>query len=489
MRRRDVSVLVASLVALSVLTAGCFRYLHVDTAPIVALSFLLVVLLAAAMARLWVPVTVSLAAVLLFNYFFLEPIGTFYLANPGEWVALAAFLVVSLVASNLSAAARARTAEAIARQRELACLFHVSRDVLAITDTSTAMRQLADSIQRRFGLEFVALCLPSGDEWQIVTAGSRHVPLTPALLVPPTGPPAHTVTIGDTRVHCVPMQRDATSGLLAVAGRPIGPAMLDALAGVAAIAIERARFLEARTAADIARRGEELKSALLASLGHDLRTPLTAIRIAAGNLRTSSQPVDANQAEQIDLIVTEVARLNRHFDNILDMARIETGAIAPAIQWVHPTDIFEAARDQAQTALGGRRLDVRADADDPIQLDPRLTASALARVLENAAQYSPADSTIAVTFEVSSSDLTITVRDHGRGLAPGDLPHLFDRFFRGAESGRRSGGAGMGLSIARGLVEAVHGRIHADNCPDGGARFTIVVPAVRKNATPVETPS
>jgi two-component system, OmpR family, sensor histidine kinase KdpD len=489
MRRRDLAVLGAAIAALCVVTAGYFRYLHVDTTSIAALSFLLIVLLAAATGRLWVPVTVSVAALLLFNYFFLEPVGSLYLADPGEWVALIAFLTVSLVASNLSAAARARTSEAVARQRELACLFDVSRDVLSITDTAQAMRQLAECINRRFGLDFVALCLPNSGTWEIVTAGSRPLRLIPSDLGAASDPHARTIAIDGCTVCLVPLRSDATmQGLLAVAGRPVEPAMLDALAGVAAIAIERGRFLEARTAADIARRGEELKSSLLASLGHDLRTPLTAIRVAAGNLR-ASPTIDANQIEQTDLIVTEVARLNRHFDNILDMARIETGAIAPAEQWVHPTDIFEAARDQALPALRQHRVEVQVETDNLIRLDPRLIASALARVLENAAHYSPAESPIVVALDLSASDLTITVRDQGRGIAPDDLPHLFDRFFRGAESGRRAGGAGIGLSIARGMVEAVHGRIYADNCPGGGARFTIVVPAIRKDAMSIESRS
>jgi signal transduction histidine kinase len=129
---------------------------------------------------------------------------------------------------------------------------------------------------------------------------------------------------------------------------------------------------------------------------------------------------------------------------------------------------------------------VHLETDHLIQVDPRLTASALAHVLENAAQYSPAGSPISVAIDGSPADVTISVRDHGRGIAAADLPHLFDRFFRGAESGRRPGGAGMGLAIARGLIEAAHGRIYAENCADGGARFTLVVPAVRKNALSLE---
>ncbi len=479
--RRDVIVLGASIAALAAVTAAYFIWLHVDTASIAGFTFLLIVLLAAATARLWVPVTVSVMALLVLNYFFLEPVGSLYLAHPGEWVALVAFLTVSLVASKLSAAARARTREAVSRQRELACLFDVSRDILSITDSVHAIRQLAECISRRFDLAFVALCLPDSGEWEIVTAGAAPVALNTAHLGATSERHSRAIQIDGRTVHLVPLQSDATMhGLLAVAGRPVEPAMLDALAGVAAIAIERASFLDERTAADVARRGEELKSALLSSLGHDLRTPLTAIRVAAGNLQAST-PADAARREQTDLIVTEVERLSRHFENILNMARIDTGGIERRVQWVHPDDIVEAACDQAHGALRQRALDVHVDTDELIQLDPRLTASALAHVLENAAQYSPDGARISVRIEVSPRDVTISVRDHGNGIAAGDMPHLFDRFFRGVESGRRPGGAGMGLAIARGLIEAAHGRIFAENCTEGGAKFTLVVPAVTKN--------
>jgi two-component system sensor histidine kinase KdpD len=484
--RRDLITMGASLPALAVITATYFRWLHVDTASIAGFTFLLVVLLAAAAARLWVPVTVSVAAVLLFNYFFLPPVGSFYLVDPGEWVALVAFLTVSLVASKLSAAARARTREALNRQHELACLFDVSRDILSITDSALAIRQLAECISRRFDLDFVALCQPDSGRWEIVTGGPASVGLNTSHLGATSERHSRAIRIDGRTVHLVPLRSDATlHGLLAVAGRTVEPAMLTALAGVAAIAIERARFLDERTAADVARRGEELKSALLASLGHDLRTPLTAIRIAAGNLKTSGS-IDTSRREQTDIIVTEVERLHRHFENILDMARIEAGGIEPAVQWVHPDDIVEAACDQAHPSLRHRRLDVHVNTDDLVQLDPRLTASALARVLENAAQYSPVASRIDVTIDVSNADITIRVRDEGPGIAESDLPHLFDRFFRGAASGRRAGGAGIGLAIARGLIEAAHGRIHAESGPDGGATFTLVVPAVRKHAMSIE---
>jgi K+-sensing histidine kinase KdpD len=243
---------------------------------------------------------------------------------------------------------------------------------------------------------------------------------------------------------------------------------------LSAAARERA-LLEARKAAEVSRKSEELKSALLASLGHDLRTPLTAIGVAASNLQ-ASWLADADRREQADVVLTEVQRLTRLFEDILDMARIDAGAVSTEPQWVHPPQIVEAARENVGRALRQHRLEVSAAADVLVRLDPRLTTAALAQLIENAVRYSPDGSVIDVSIRVADGELVIAVRDRGRGIAPEDLPRLFDRFYRGAPA-RGTTGTGIGLSIARGLLAVEHGRVWAENCVDGGARFTIAVPA------------
>jgi two-component system sensor histidine kinase KdpD len=177
------------------------------------------------------------------------------------------------------------------------------------------------------------------------------------------------------------------------------------------------------------------------------------------------------------LILGEAERLTRLFENILEMARIDAGAIATDRRWAHPSEIIAEARAQVARTLRDHPVRVDVDPDTPLRLDPRLTASALAHVLENAAQYAPPQSAIEVAAQVSDEGLAISVRDHGPGIAPADLPRLFDRFYRGTAVRAQTTGTGMGLSIARGMLAAQHGRIWAENCTDGGARFTIVVPA------------
>jgi two-component system, OmpR family, sensor histidine kinase KdpD len=238
----------------------------------------------------------------------------------------------------------------------------------------------------------------------------------------------------------------------------------------------RADAALARHDADLARKGEELKAALLASLGHNLRTPLTAIRVAASNLQASWLD-EAERREQGELVLAEVERLTRLFENILEMARIDAGAIATEPRWIDPAELVEAARDQVGHTLAHRAVSVTSRGGRLVRIDPRLTAAALSHVLENAAQYTPDTSPIAVHTAVTNAELVLTVRDDGPGIAQADLPRLFDRFFRGGQSRARVSGTGMGLSIARGLLAAEGGRISAENCAGGGAEFTIVVPA------------
>ncbi len=494
----DAVRLTLALLGVAVVTLTLGPWLRISNAATVSTTYLTVVLLVAATSRLRVAIATSIAAMLCLNFFFLPPVGTFTITDPQNWVALVAFLAVSLVASNLSAVARTRTREAVGRRDELARLFDLSRDVLVITDSGEALSVLARSIARRFDLEFVAVAVPRADEWDVFEAGARTIALDRRelsnafaaaqaslefdayartyaghRLVTTDG---HTIRLVPLRVGTKPI------GVLAAAGRPVEAGTLDTLAGVVAIAIERAHFLEERKAGELTRQSEQLKTALLASLGHDLRTPLTAIWVAASNIK-ASELTSADRLEQSDLILAEVERLTRLFQNVLEMARIDAGAIATESRWTHPSEIVAAARDQVEHTLQAHKLEVTIDPDVPVRLDPRLTATALAHLLENAAQYTPPGSTINITARLTDEGLVIEVRDSGPGIAPADLPLVFDRFYRGAASKTRASGTGMGLWIVRRLLAVEHGRVWAENGPDG-AQFTIVVPVAVKETAP-----
>jgi two-component system sensor histidine kinase KdpD len=258
---------------------------------------------------------------------------------------------------------------------------------------------------------------------------------------------------------------------------------------VTAIAIERTQLLEERKEAEIVRRGAELKSALLASLSHDLRTPLTAVTVAANNLDASWLTTEQRR-EQAEIVRLELGRLNRLFRDIVDMARIETNAIAAELEWVQPAEIVEAAARQVEGSLAGHKLEIESGAERAlVRLDPRLTSAALAHLLENAGQYSPPGSPIAVKVTLSSDELQLSVRDYGAGIAREDADHLFERFYRGIEARQQRFGTGMGLAITRGLLAAEGGRVWVENHRDGGAIFTIAVPAENRSAAALEKES
>jgi two-component system, OmpR family, sensor histidine kinase KdpD len=487
----DARGLLVACASVAAVTAGFRLGLNLTNPTSAALIFLLIVLVTAAVCSLWVAVLASIAADLALNYFFMPPVGTLRIADPQNWIALFVFLAVSVIAGKLSTTARARERDATARRDELARLFDLSRDILLTSDNKEAIGQLARYVAARFDLQVAAVCLPHDDGWEVFDGGDVHAGVEDAQLAQALAGAERAqhfdvrarryaghqaLVIGGRPTHLIPLRLGLkTVGLLAVAGRPIEPGTLDAIAGVAAIAIERAQLLEERKSAEIARRSEQLKSALLASLAHDLRTPLTAIGVAASNLQASWLG-DSERRDQSDLILAEVERLARLFQNILEMARIDAGAVAPDIRWVYPLEIVEAARDQIEHTLRDRSIEIDATSDVLVRVDPRLTSSALAQVLENAVHYGRG-SAIAVKLWVSADGLAIRVQDRGPGIAAADLPHLFDRFFRGADAKRRTSGTGMGLAIARGLLAAEQGRIWAENRPDGGAQFSIVVPA------------
>jgi two-component system sensor histidine kinase KdpD len=214
---------------------------------------------------------------------------------------------------------------------------------------------------------------------------------------------------------------------------------------------------------------------LLASLSHDLRTPLTAVTVAANNLDTASLP-ESDRREQVGIIRTEADRLNRLFENIVAMARIETRAIAAEPQWVQPGEVIDTARRQVGRSLTSHPVTVDVDERTVVRLDPRLTSTAIAHVLENAAHYADALSPIEIRAYCDDEGLRIDVRDHGPGISPSDLNKVFDRFYRSA-SAQHHFGTGMGLAITRGLLAAQGGRVWAENHPAGGAVFSLAIPA------------
>ena len=458
-----------------------------------AVCLLVAILVTATVARLSVAVVCSFVAVLGLNFFFFPPLYTFRIAEPQNWTALAAFLVVSVVASQLSAAAQSRAREAVDRRNELGRLFDLSRDVLLTTDRADTLEVLAGQIARRFELARLAVCLPGSDgRWEVHNGGEAPLTLeasTLSLALTDAG----SALAFDARARTYgghTSARDASGGAIALvplrlgtraigvlaAGRDsLDPGTLDAIAGLAAIAVERTQFLAERKAADLVRQRADLASTLLASISHDLRTPLTAASVAIANVQDETLPVEQRR-EQARLAAREMDRLERLFRDILDMARIDASALTLERDWVTAADVVDAAVANLRPSLGDRLLDIEADGSTSVTIDPRLTSAALSHLIENAAQYAPADRPIVIRGWVDAEGLHLTVRDHGPGLDPHELEQVFERFYRGRRMESPAAGTGMGLAITRGLLSAEGGRVWAEHAAGGGAQFSMVVP-------------
>lgn len=497
LRARELVVLVGGISVIGAATA-LLRALPEVSPTTAALTLLLIALGAATLARLRTAIVVSVLAMLSLNFFFLPPVGTFTIADPQNWLALLAFLVVAVIASNLSAAAQDRAREAIARRNEVTRLFDLTRDVLLTAETVGANEALARYVARRFELGSVAICLPAERGWQVHQGGREVLTIDTDALNTAFARARGTLEfdarqraygghvragVGEELV-LVPLRHGTRAvGLLAAASSVLDAGTLDAVAGVVAIAIERTEFLSERDAAALVRQKADLAATLMASLSHDLRTPLTAIRVAVENLQTDLPP--DQRSAQAAAALTELERLTRLFQDILDMARIDAEAIRVEPQWVTAADVVDAAIAYVRHAVDKHALEVAADATAQVEIDPRLTSLALAHILENAAQYSPDAAPIVVQAEVREDGLHVSVTDGGAGLDPGELDHLFDRFYRGRSARLAASGTGMGLSITRGLLAAAGGQVWAENAPGRGARFSLVAPGAVRAATTV----
>jgi two-component system, OmpR family, sensor histidine kinase KdpD len=225
---------------------------------------------------------------------------------------------------------------------------------------------------------------------------------------------------------------------------------------------------------------DRLRSALLNSISHDLRTPLTVIRASAEALRNRGGAESANgKADLIENIVEESERLNRFIANLLDMTKLESGAIRPSLALHHPRDVVDVALGLAKRVLVRHRVKVELDADLPlVSVDALLLEQAIFNVLDNAAKYAPADTTILIQGALEGKTIYLRISDEGSGIPPAELEHIFEKFYRLQKGDLGPAGTGLGLAIARGFVEALQGKITATNRDDRpGAVFTIALPA------------
>ena len=454
-------------------------------ATTVALSLLLVVLAIASMYGLGPAIVSSVVGMLCFNFFFLPPFGTFTIHDPQNWVALFAFLVTAVTASQLSAAARARANEAEKRRVEVWKLYQLSRAIIATPDSETAVSSVARQVVEVFDFKYCAVFLPEAGQWnRVAIAGDDSTSIAQSTVerVFHLGEPLRIAA--RPGLAYTPLKIGVKSiGVMVSSSSEIERGTIEAIAGLVALALERARFLKEVSRTEALRQSDEFKSAVLASVSHDLRTPLTAIRTAVDSLLAESISWEPDALREFHLIISEeVKRLTRLVQNLLEMARIEAGELKISKRWGSLSEIINNVLMRSAAALRNHRVRVESEEDQlSVKVDSRLIAEALANLVENAAKYSPAGSEITISGSLHDGELIISVKDQGMGVAPEETDYVFDKFYRGTHAaGKPTSGTGMGLAITRGIVEAHAGRIWVDSHFGHGATFSFAIPAESK---------
>jgi two-component system, OmpR family, sensor histidine kinase KdpD len=465
-------------------------YLGVENVDLV---FLTAVVGIAVRYGLWPSLFATVLSSLCYNFFFLPPIYTFTITDPTNIGAFVFFTIVAVVVSHFAARGRSRTVAAQDRVRAVELLYAFSRKLAGVGTLDDVLWATAYQIALMLKVRVVLLLPEDGsvvvkagyppedilDEADVAAAkwawqnnrsagrGSDTLPGAKRLFLP--------MRTSRGAIGISGIDSDKPGPLLT----PDQRRLLDALIDQSALAIERVRLVEDLERAKRAAEADRLRSALLTSISHDLKTPLAAVLGAAGTLRDVSGALsDGEKADLLATIIDEAERLNRFIANLLDMTKLESGAVVPKAAPHDIGEIVGSALRRAGKILAHHKVELELAADLPmVDLDAVLFEQVLFNLLDNAAKYSPDGATIRIQSWRDRDSVCLQVLDEGDGIPPAELEHIFDKFYRVEKGDQVRAGTGLGLAISRGFVEAMHGSITAANRTDrSGAVFTIRLP-------------
>jgi two-component system sensor histidine kinase KdpD len=449
----------------------------------ISMLYLLAVLGTATVFGRGPAVAAAVLAVLAFNFFFVDPVHTFVVDDPNEWFNLLLLLATAIVTGSLAAELRRRADEAHQREREALALYALAQLIEAENDPGEALPAVAERLRAELAAGGVSIAVADDGDHLAERARAGKMTTTDGRAVAGR---AAADEKPDTIVTVPLRAGDRTVGALRIARPPVAQTLareeerlLAAAAAQIGLVLDRARLRAEATQAEVLRRSDDLKTALLNSVSHDLRTPLASIKAAADSLLEAdvewSQPEWRSFATTIE---SQVTRLNRIVSNLLDVSRIEAGTLRPRKE-LYPLPVLVgdvigrlgAAADRARVAVH-LPDDLPAVPLDYVEIDQVLT-----NLIDNALKHTPAGTPIAVRAEVDGHAVRVTVTDEGPGIPPAARPRVFDKFYRGDPGGgARPPGTGLGLTVARGLVEAHGGRIWVESEPHQGTSFHFTLP-------------
>ena len=480
-------VAVAAALGISVLLRPLLGIENVD------LIFLTAVVGIAVRYGLWPSLSASVAASLAYNFFFLPPLYTFTITDPANLAAFALFAALSVLVSNLAALGRTRAVAAHDRVRAVESLYAFSRKLSGAGSLDDVLWATAHQMASMLKVRVVLLLPDHGtiavkagyppedrlDEPDLAAAKWAWEKNRPAGRDSDALPgakwlfqPMHT---GRGAIGIVGICRDEAGPLLRVEQRRL----LDALMDQSALAIERVHLVEDVERVKRIAETDRLRSALLTSISHDLKTPLAAVLGSASALRDLAPSLDdAAKSDLITTIIDEAERLNRFIANLLDMTRLESGAVIANVSAHDIAEIVATALARASRILANHRVEMDLASDLPMAMvDAVLFEQALFNLLDNAAKYAPAGSSIRIESARDGTRFVLRVLDEGPGISADDLERIFDKFYRAHKGDQVRAGTGLGLAISRGFIEALQGTLTAANRTDrSGAEFTITLP-------------
>lgn len=444
--------------------------------------FLVVVVVTATQAGLVVSIYSALLCALSFDYFFLPPIRTFILAGPQEWVSMFTFMISSLVAGRVAERARRQKEQADRRREDVERLYLFSQEMMLHEDAAALTRSLPGLVRKIFGLESVVFYVRDRDQYvsenaelnELFKANLRDLDagkLSSSSVQ--EGFEAHALLVGMRPVGAIAWRSASLSRELATA-----------LSAQIAIALTRAIAIEASARLEASREGDRLRAALIDSLTHELRTPLTSIRVAATTLTQGGGLDDAVRRELAIVIDEESAHLDSLIGEAVEMAEIDANVLKVQASPQHSRTLLEQVSAESRSALARHQVILMVqEPDTPAWVDARLLGRVFRHLIENAALYSPTGSRIVLRSRRIEGRIEFEVEDNGPGIDKVDLPHIFEKFYRGKKGAKLGKGTGMGLAIARAIVRVHGGDISVETNPEHGTTFRFWVPLVEKGSS------
>ncbi|HEY2457915.1 MAG TPA: ATP-binding protein [Candidatus Acidoferrum sp.] len=459
---------------LASITFGYSKLLHVNQTT-VALSFLLGILAVSAVWGMVVSVFMSITAMLLFNYYFLPPIGTFTIADPQNWVALFAFLCTSIMGSQLSARIRKEADAAHGRRREVERLYEFSQKLLGEGNVIQLLNAIPNYIVDCFEAGAVELFVAQKDKFYRSGYGAAQIDEEQMKFAFSRD---EIACDSASALYFVPVRLGVKPiGSLGISGARLSRQTLEAISSVVAISMERARAIEQIGETEAERQGERLKSALLDSIAHDFRTPLTSIKASVTDLLDAPSADNAQRRELLTIINEECDRLNHLVEEASEMAKLEAGEIHLQFEVVPVQTIIDTALQDLKKTLGEREIIVHAPMDlPPVRADLDRAKDILVQLIDNAHLYSPKDQPITISADQTADAITFSVADRGPGIDTFEQGLIFDKFYRGRDQRYQVRGTGMGLPIAKAVVAAHGGTISVTSQLGNGSVFSFSLP-------------